>query len=112
MNDKFLNIKVDREEHPDIDSLYMAAVQGMTGQGGVAPYGLPESGGAPLLRREPTSRHRDGFGLPSFPTVLNEVARMYRENSGHVEEVTAKIKGFLSGPQPSVTSQRQPHRIE
>ncbi|NOS35061.1 MAG: DUF255 domain-containing protein [Deltaproteobacteria bacterium] len=102
MNDHFLNIKVDREEHPDIDSLYMAAVQGMTGQGGwpltvfLNPEGLPFYGGTYFPPR-------DGFGLPSFQTILHEVERMYRENRGHVEEMTAKIKGFLSGPQPSVT---------
>ncbi|MFQ5586642.1 MAG: thioredoxin domain-containing protein [Thermodesulfobacteriota bacterium] len=99
MNDRFLNIKVDREEHPDIDSLYMAAVQGMTGQGGwpltvfLDPEGVPFYGGTYFPPR-------DGFGLPSFRTVLTEVARMYRENSGHVEEVTAKLKGFLSEQHP------------
>ncbi|MCP3676138.1 MAG: thioredoxin domain-containing protein [Deltaproteobacteria bacterium] len=102
MNENFLNIKVDREEHPDIDSLYMAAVQEMTGQGGwpltvfLNPEGAPFYGGTYFPPE-------DGFGLPSFQTVLDEVARMCRENSGHVEEVTAKIKGYLSGAQPSAT---------
>ncbi|MFQ5328836.1 MAG: thioredoxin domain-containing protein [Thermodesulfobacteriota bacterium] len=103
MNDNFLNIKVDREEHPDIDSLYMAAVQGMTGQGGwpltvfLTPEGAPFYGGTYFPPE-------DSLGLPSFRTVLGEVARMYRENRNHVEEVTAKIKDFLSVVKPPATS--------
>ena len=69
MNELFVNIKVDREERPDIDAIYMSAVQAMTGQGGwpmtmfLTPEGVPYHGGTYY---PPTDRH----GMPSFVRVL------------------------------------------
>ena len=101
MNTHFLNIKVDREEHPDIDALYMSAVQAMTGQGGWPLTVFLDPGGAPFYGGT-YFPPRDGFGLPSFTTVLHEVARMYRENSGQVREVTEKLKQLLIDANPPV----------
>ena len=76
MNDNFVNIKVDREERPDIDGIYMQAVQAMTGQGGwpmtmfLMPDGRPFYGGTYF---PPDGRH----GLPSFRTVLQSVAEAF-----------------------------------
>src|SRR5665811_1644869 len=76
MNDNFVNIKVDREERPDIDGIYMQAVQAMTGQGGwpmtmfLMPDGSPFYGGTYF---PPDDRH----GLPSFRTVLRSVTNAY-----------------------------------
>lgn len=78
MNELFVNIKVDREERPDLDALYMAAVQAMTGQGGwpmtvfLTPDGVPFFGGTYFPPE-------DRYGMPGFPRVLMGVARTYRE---------------------------------
>ena len=78
LNDHFVAIKVDREERPDLDQVYMAAVQAMTGQGGwpmsvfLTPDGRPFYGGT-YFPDEP--RH----GMPSFRQVLEGVDRAWRE---------------------------------
>ncbi len=77
MNEHFVNIKVDREERPDLDGIYMQAVQAMTGQGGwpmtmfLTPEGVPFFGGTYF---PPNDRH----GLPSFRRVLTSVADAWR----------------------------------
>jgi uncharacterized protein len=83
MNDLFVNVKVDREERPDVDSLYMDAVVSLTGSGGwpmtvfLTPEGEPFLGGTYF---PPEPRH----GLPSFREVLRSVAATYRERRGDV----------------------------
>src|SRR5690606_27491119 len=83
MNDRFINIKVDREERPDVDSLYMAAVQRMTGHGGwpmtvfLTPEGEPFYGGTYF---PPEPRH----GLPSFKQVLLAVSEAWNERREEV----------------------------
>src|SRR5207247_589727 len=72
MNELFVNVKVDREERPDLDSIYMAAVQAMTGHGGwpmtvfLTPAGKPFYGGTYF---PPVDR----YGMPSFRRVLAAV---------------------------------------
>src|SRR5262249_19262773 len=73
MNDHFVPIKVDREERPDVDDIYMEAVQGMTGQGGWPLTVFLDSEGAPFYGGTyfpPEPRH----GLPSFRQVLEATA--------------------------------------
>ncbi len=85
MNELFVNIKVDREERPDVDQIYMNAVQAMTGHGGwpmtvfLTPDGVPFYGGTYF---PPGDRH----GLPAFPRVLRAVAEGYRNRKGDVAE--------------------------
>ncbi|MDQ4143566.1 MAG: thioredoxin domain-containing protein [Actinomycetota bacterium] len=85
MNDNFISIKVDREERPDIDSIYMDAVQAMTGHGGwpmtmfLTPEKTPFYGGTYY---PPQDRH----GIPSFTTVLTAVAEAWRDRRNEVEE--------------------------
>jgi uncharacterized protein YyaL (SSP411 family) len=73
MNELFVNIKVDREERPDLDAIYMDAVQALTGQGGwpmsvfLTPDGQPFYGGT-YYPPEPR------YGMPSFPQVLQSIA--------------------------------------
>jgi uncharacterized protein len=73
MNEHFVNVKVDREERPDVDHIYMQAVQAMTGHGGwpmtvfLTPDGRPFFGGTYF---PPTDRH----GMPGFPRLLAEIA--------------------------------------
>ncbi len=83
MNELFVNVKVDREERPDLDALYMEAVVALTGHGGwpltvfLTPVGEPFYGGTYF---PPHPRH----GLPSFRQVLEAVARAYRERRSQV----------------------------
>ncbi len=84
MNEHFVCIKVDREERPDIDAIYMDAVQAMAGQGGwpmtvfLTPDGKPFYGGTYF---PPQDRH----GLPSFTRVLEAIAEAWRERRSDVE---------------------------
>ena len=96
MNDLFINIKVDREERPDIDSIYMQAVQTMTGGHGgwpltvfLTPDGRPFYGGT-YFPREP--RH----GLPAFRQILEGVAEAYRQRRDEVEAVASNLAGALN----------------
>jgi uncharacterized protein len=83
MNEYFVNVKVDREERPDLDAVYMDAVVAMTGHGGwpmtvfLTPAGEPFFGGTYF---PPAARH----GLPSFRQVLEAVALAYRERRAEV----------------------------
>jgi uncharacterized protein YyaL (SSP411 family) len=91
MNEHFVNVKVDREERPDLDGIYMSAVQAMTGHGGwpmtmfLTPEGVPFFGGTYF---PPDDR----MGTPSFRRVLAGVADAYRNRRDQVlrsgEELT------------------------
>ncbi len=78
MNRLFVNIKVDREERPDVDSIYMSAVQAMTGHGGwpmtvfMTPDGRPFFGGTYYP-------NEDRGGLPAFPRLLEAVSEAYND---------------------------------
>ena len=95
MNENFINIKVDREERPDIDGIYMQAVQAMTGHGGwpmtvfLTPEGLPFYAGTYF---PPDDRH----GIPSFRRVLLAVADAYRNRREDVERTTAQLREFFA----------------
>ncbi|MEO7803694.1 MAG: thioredoxin domain-containing protein [Actinomycetota bacterium] len=85
MNDNFVCIKVDREERPDLDSIYMDAVQAMTGHGGwpmtmfLAPDGTPFYGGTYFPPR-------DSHGLPSFRKVLEAVVDAWTNRRDEITE--------------------------
>ena len=84
MNERFVCIKVDREERPDLDGIYLDAVTAMTGQAGwpltvfLTPEGEPFLGGTYF---PPEPRH----GMPAFSEVLVAVSDLYRERPGDVE---------------------------
>ena len=94
LNDRFVSIKVDREERPDLDQVYMAAVQSMTGGGGwpmsvfLTPEGRPFYGGT-YFPDEP--RH----GMPSFHQVLEGVDRAWREQRAEVEAAGGRLVAGL-----------------
>jgi uncharacterized protein YyaL (SSP411 family) len=94
MNELFVNIKVDREERPDLDTLYMTAVQAMTGHGGwplnafLTPDGTPFYGGTYFPPDDRT-------GMPGFPKVLDAVASAYRERREEVDENAKQLRELL-----------------
>jgi len=101
MNELFVNVKVDREERPDVDAVYMDAVVALTGQGGwpltvfLTPDGEPFYGGTYF---PPEPRH----GLPSFRQVLRAVAGAYRERP---EDVAAQAEALVGALRQSAESE-------
>src|SRR6266566_4645908 len=97
MNRDFVSIKVDREERPDLDQVYMRAVQGMTGSGGwpMTVFLLPD--GTPFFAGTyfPPS---DRFGMPAFQRVLAAVADAFARRPADVEETAAQVRDFLHRP--------------
>ncbi len=90
MNRHFVNIKVDREERPDLDAVYMEAVQMLTGSGGwpmtvfLTPDGKPFYGGTYF---PPVDRHN----MPGFPRLLETVAGAYRNSNPEIRRVTGQL---------------------
>ncbi|MGZ8769451.1 MAG: thioredoxin domain-containing protein [Aeromicrobium sp.] len=96
MNEHFINIKVDREERPDIDAVYMSATQAMTGQGGwpmtciLTPTGEPFFAGT-YFPPEPR------LGMPSFSQVLQSLADAWANRRDEVEKVGAEVVLHIAG---------------
>ena len=94
MNDLYVNIKVDREERPDLDTIYMEAVQTLTGHGGwpmtvfLTPDGDPFYGGTYF---PPEPRH----GMPAFRDILRGVAQAYRERREDVDHNATALRERL-----------------
>ena len=90
MNKLFVSIKVDREERPDVDAIYMEAVQALTGSGGwpmtvwLTPDGRPFYGGTYY---PPEDRH----GIPAFRRVLEAIAETWKERRAEVDEQGTKL---------------------
>ena len=96
MNERFVNVKVDREERPDVDALYMEAVQAMTGHGGwplnvfVTPDQVPFYGGTYF---PPEPRH----GMPSWQQVLVAVDDAWKQRRDEIEEQGVRMAERLKG---------------
>ncbi|MFI2616048.1 thioredoxin domain-containing protein [Streptomyces sp. NPDC018584] len=111
MNEKFVNVKVDREERPDVDAVYMEAVQAATGQGGwpmtvfLTPDAEPFYFGTYF---PPEPRH----GMPSFAQVLDGVHRAWTDRRGEVDEVAGKIVRELGERQLTHGSGEKPGEDE
>jgi uncharacterized protein YyaL (SSP411 family) len=95
VNEHYIAVKVDRDERPDIDSRYQAAVGALTGQGGwpltafLTPDGKPFYGGTYF----PPA---DAYGRPSFKRVLLSIAEAYREKHGEVLEQAQMVESAIS----------------
>ena len=95
LNREFIPVKVDREERPDVDRIYMTAVQAMTGQGGwplsawLTPEGKPFYGGTYFPPH-------GSYGRPGFSDVLRQIASAWKERKGEVEgwaeELSSRIR--------------------
>jgi uncharacterized protein len=96
MNERFVCIKVDREERPDVDAIYMDAVQAMTGRGGwplnafLTPEGVPFFAGT-YFPPEPRQ------GMPSWPQVVIGVANAFAEQRAEIEEAGKRLLPRLAG---------------
>jgi uncharacterized protein YyaL (SSP411 family) len=99
MNENFINIKVDREERPDIDSIYMQATTAMTGSGGwpmsvfLTPDLRPFYAGTyfPPVRR---------YNMPSFKEVLLSLAKVWREERDEVDRVSSQVLQHIQPQMP------------
>ncbi|MFC8841945.1 thioredoxin domain-containing protein [Streptomyces griseoincarnatus] len=111
MNAHFVSVKVDREERPDVDAVYMEAVQAATGQGGwpmtvfLTPDAEPFYFGTYF---PPAPRH----GMPSFRQVLEGVRQAWQERRDEVGEVAGKITRDLAGRELSVGGDEMPGEQE
>src|SRR2546421_5598708 len=98
MNRFFVSIKVDREERPEIDSIYMQAVQALTQQGGwpmtvfLTPDGRPFYGGTYF---PPHDRHYGRQMMPGFRRILQSMAEGYEHRRADVEEQATQIADYL-----------------
>jgi uncharacterized protein YyaL (SSP411 family) len=110
MNERFVSVKVDREERPDVDSVYMDAVVALTGSGGwpmtvfLTPDGEPFFGGTYF---PPEPRH----GLPAFKQVLLAVAEAWAERRSEVVESGARLSEHVRSGTP-VEPSRDPLTLE
>ena len=108
MNEHFVNVKVDREERPDVDQIYMAAVQAMTRHGGwpmsvfLTPDLQPFYGGTYF---PPT----DSRGMPGFPRVLQSVARAWKEQR---DEVVASAGQLTDDLRAALASSATPGELD
>ena len=95
VNENFVAMKVDRDERPDIDSRYQAAVQAVSGQGGwpltafLTPDGIPFYGGTYFPPQ-------DGYGRPSFRRVLLSIANAYKEKNADVVEQAKMVESTIA----------------
>ncbi|MBI4996610.1 MAG: thioredoxin domain-containing protein [Rhodocyclales bacterium] len=105
MNELFVNIKVDREERPDLDQIYQSAHQMLTGRPGgwpltmfLMPDGTPFFGGTYFPN---TPRH----GLPAFPDICRKVAEIHRQRPEDIAEQNRSLRAMLAGTLPRAHAQ-------
>src|ERR1039458_3404883 len=100
VNEHFIAVKVDRDERPDIDSRYQAAISAVSGQGGwpltafLTPEGKPFYGGTYFPPN-------DGYGRPSFKRVLTSIANAYKEKHGDVVEQAKMVESAIAQAESS-----------
>jgi uncharacterized protein YyaL (SSP411 family) len=109
MNERFVNIKVDREERPDLDGIYMQAVQAMTGHGGwpmtvfLTPDGVPFYGGTYFPKD-------DRQGMPSFTRILNSVSGAYASKRDQVQRTAESVREMYDAATAATRSAGPPSR--
>src|ERR1700724_1529694 len=110
MNECFVCVKVDREERPDVDALYMEAVQGMTGRGGwplnvfLTPEQLPFYGGT-YFPPEPRQ------GMPAWTQVLQAISEAWEQSREEIRAGGERLRERLSGA-AQLTASTQPITAE
>jgi uncharacterized protein YyaL (SSP411 family) len=111
MNERLVSIKVDREERPDLDDVYMAAVQAMTGSGGwpMSVFLTPEL--EPFFAGTyfpPEDRH----GIPAFPRVVEAVSDAYRERRAEVTAQARQVAAHLAQQLEVPPGRAEPQRLQ
>ncbi|HEX9763397.1 MAG TPA: thioredoxin domain-containing protein, partial [Acidimicrobiia bacterium] len=101
MNRRFVNVKVDREERPDVDAIYMEAVQAMTGHGGWPMTVFIDHQGRPFFAGTyfpDAPRH----GMPAFRQVIEAVSSAWRDHPDQVDDQAGRLVEAISGTLPVV----------
>ena len=111
MNARFVNVKVDREERPDVDAVYMEAVQAMTGHGGWPMTSFLTAKGEPFFCGTywPLERRQ---GMPSFREVLQSVAQAWEDRRDEVEAAGADVVQRLTRPPGGPTADLTPDLLD
>ncbi|MFT4263390.1 MAG: thioredoxin domain-containing protein [Nocardioides sp.] len=104
MNEHFVSIKVDREERPDVDAVYMAATTAMTGQGGWPMTVILDHDAAPFFAGT-YFPPRPAQGMPAFTQVLQALSEGWTHRRGEIDQVAASVRDHLS----RTTSPTAPH---
>jgi uncharacterized protein YyaL (SSP411 family) len=104
MNEHFVSVKVDREERPDVDAIYMDAVQAMTGQGGWPMTVFLTPDGAPFFAGT-YFPNEDRHGMPSFRRILVSVAEAWRDRR---DDLLGQGKRVVEAISPSLGSSAEP----
>lgn len=96
MNENFINIKVDREERPDIDDIYQRACQLASGQGGwpLSVFMTPDQ--KPFYVGTYFPKDGRHYGLPGFKTILKQLAEAYRNKKNEIEMASTEFMGALT----------------
>ena len=94
MNDRFVNVKVDREERPDVDAVYMEATQALTGQGGWPMTVFLDPDGRPFFAGTYFPRERRG-GMISFPELCERIGELWRSRRDDLEEQAGQLTAAL-----------------
>ena len=107
LNDNFVAVKVDREERPDVDAVYMNAVQALTGRGGWPMSVFLTPGGEPFFAGTYWPRNDRG-GMPGFLRVLRSIAEIWNQQRDQVtdagEQLTARLREVSSSPRTAGTA--------
>ena len=107
LNDNFVSIKVDREERPDVDSVYMDATVALTGHGGWPMSVFADADGRPFYAGTyfpPQPRH----GMPSFPQLLTAITESWRDRRDEVAGAAERITKALAERERAVSSEGMP----
>ena len=111
MNAQFVNVKVDREERPDVDAVYMEAVQAMTGHGGWPMTSFLTPAGEPFFCGTYWPDRRRG-GMPAFREVLQSVATTWETRREEVLAAGADVVARLAQPLSSARSEITPELLD
>lgn len=110
LNENFISIKVDREERPDIDSIYMSVCQSLTGSGGwpLSVFLTPDA--KPFYAGTYFPKH-DRYGIPGFLSILDAISREWRSNRGKLIDLGSRITSSLSETKTGDDNMPQLHSL-
>ena len=110
LNENFISIKVDREERPDIDSIYMSVCQSLTGSGGwpLSVFLTPDA--KPFYAGTYFPKH-DRYGIPGFLSILDAISREWKNNRGKFIDLGSRITSSLSETKTGDDNMPQLHSL-